>query len=91
MIIEFTALAWEDYQYWVNTDKEIESKIAKLIKEIQRHPYKGTVKPEALKYSLKGFWSRRISREHRLVYKVSGKKREGQKCWIVQCRFHYDV
>jgi len=90
MNIEFTPHAWEEYQYWVQTDKVVESKIAKLLKEIQRHPFKGSGKPEALKHSLKGFWSRRITGEHRLVYKISGKKGADHKCSVVQCRFHYD-
>jgi toxin YoeB len=65
-------------------------KIKDLLKSIRQNPFKGLGKPEPLKYGLKGYWSRRISQEHRLVYKISGKKRIDQKCSIIQCRFHYD-
>ena len=61
-----------------------------LIAVIYKSDNKGTGKPEPLKHGLKGFWSRRITGEHRLVYKVSGKKGIDQKCTIIQCRFHYD-
>ena len=90
MNIEFTKNAWEDFEYWIETDQEIVNKIKELIKSIKQNPFKGIGKPEPLKYGLKGFWSRRITQEHRLVYRVSGRKREDQKCSIIQCRFHYD-
>jgi len=91
MRIEFTENAWDDFQYWLDNDLEVVSKIKTLLGEIQRTPFKGTGKPEPLKFDLKGFWSRRISGEHRLVYKVEGKKGEDQKCSVIQCRFHYEV
>jgi toxin YoeB len=90
MIIEFTDNAWEDFEYWIETDKDIVNKIKDLLKSIRTTPFKGIGKPEPLKYGLKGFWSRKITQEHRLVYKISGKKGSDQKCSIVQCRFHYD-
>jgi toxin YoeB len=90
MNFEFTKNGWEDFEYWLETDKEIALKIKDLLKSIRSNPFKGLGKPEPLKYGLKGFWSRRINREHRLVYKVSGKNGESQKCYILQCRFHYD-
>ena len=90
MIIEFTKNGWEDLEYWIETDPEIVKKIKDLLKSIRENPFKGIGKPESLKYGLKGYWSRRINQEHRLVYKVSGKKGEDEKCSIVQCRFHYD-
>ena len=90
MNIEFTKHGWEDFEYWVDTDVEIVKKIKDLVKSINETPFKGLGKPEPLKYGLKGFWSRRITQEHRLVYKVTGKKRVNQKCLIIQCRFHYD-
>ncbi|MEX2593337.1 MAG: Txe/YoeB family addiction module toxin [Anditalea sp.] len=90
MNIEFTSHAWEEFDYWLETDMDTVNKIKVLIKAIKQNPFKGTGKPEPLKYDLKGFWSRRISGEHRLVYKVTGKKGVDQKCTIVQCRFHYD-
>ncbi|MEZ5042748.1 MAG: Txe/YoeB family addiction module toxin [Saprospiraceae bacterium] len=90
MKIEFTEHGWEDFEYWIETDKEIVNKIKELIKSIRQTPFKGLGKPEPLKHSLKGFWSRRITQEHRLVYKITGKKSEDQKCSIIQCRYHYD-
>jgi len=90
MNIEFTNLAWEDYCFWQNNDLDITLKINELIKVIQRDPFKGIGKPEPLKFGLKGCWSRRISSDHRLVYKVIGEKGKDQKCIIIQCRFHYD-
>ena len=67
-----------------------EDKIKELIKSIKQNPFRGIGKPEPLKHGLKGYWSRRITGEHRLVYRVSGKKGVDQKCTIIQCRFHYD-
>lgn len=90
MNFEFTLNAWEDFQYWIETGAEIVTKIKDLLKDIRRTPFQGLGKPEPLKYDLKGFWSRRITGEHRLVYKVEGKKSENQKCIILKCRFHYD-
>ena len=90
MLIEFTENAWEDFEYWLETDTDIANKIKELLKSIRDTPFKGIGKPEPLKYGLKGFWSRRITQEHRLVYKVSGRKGTDQKCSIIQCRFHYD-
>lgn len=76
--------AWEDYQYWIDTDKKVLRKINALIKECQRTPFEGTGKPEALRQNLSGFWSRRITGEHRLVYKV-----DNDVLFIAQCRYHY--
>lgn len=90
MDIQFSRNAWEDFEYWIETDTDIVIKIKELLKSIKQTPFKGLGKPEPLKHGLKGFWSRRITQEHRLVYKVSGKKGEDQKCLIIQCRFHYD-
>ena len=90
MNIEFTKHGWDDFEYWIDTDAEIVKKIKDLIKSINENPFKGLGKPEPLKHGLKGFWSRRITQEHRLVYKVTGKKRVNQKCSIIQCRFHYN-
>ncbi len=84
MIVSFDPLAWEGYLYWQRQDKAITRKINALIKEIQRHPFEGTGKPEPLKGNLAGFWSRRINREHRLVYRIRGNTLE-----IAQCRYHY--
>jgi len=85
MVITFSKNAWEDYIYWQSIDKKIVKKINRLIKEIQRHPFEGTGKPEILKYDLAGYWSRRIDHEHRLVYRVIE-----NSILIYSCRFHYD-
>jgi toxin YoeB len=76
--------AWEDYRYWQQHDRAILKKINILVKESMRTPFEGSGKPEALKENLKGFWSRRINLEHRLVYRV-----EGDAIYILQCRYHY--
>ena len=76
--------AWQDYQYWVRGESRIRDKINSLIDDIQRRPFTGLGKPEPLKRNLRGFWSRRINREHRLVYRV-----EAGVLQIAQCRFHY--
>lgn len=89
MKIEFTENGWEDFEYWLENDLETSEKIRSLLKDIRRTPFKGLGKPEPLKHDLKGFWSRRITGEHRLVYEVSGKGKD-QKCSVLQCRFHYD-
>ncbi len=91
MNFEFTPHAWEDFTYWIETDQEVIEKINLLLKDIKKDPFKGIGKPEPLKFGLKGFWSRRISGEHRLVYAVSGSKNKDQKCTIIQCRYHYDI
>lgn len=90
MNIEFTSHAWEEFQYWLENDAEVVRKIKELLKAIRQSPFKGIGKPEPLKHGLKGYWSRRITGEHRLVYKIQGKKGENQKCIVIQCRFHYD-
>jgi toxin YoeB len=89
MNFEFTKNAWEEFEYWKEADPAIYEKVNELLKDIKRSPFQGIGKPEPLKYDLKGFWSRRITGEHRLVYKVEGKK-GAQKCYIIQCRYHYD-
>lgn len=71
MRLVFSENAWEDYLYWQKTDKKTLERINTLIKEIQRTPFTGTGKPEPLKFGLAGYWSRRIDREHRIVYKVA--------------------
>jgi len=90
MDFSFTAEGWEDFEYWMDNDSEVADKIRVLLKNIRQDPFKGLGKPEPLKYDLKGYWSRRITREDRLVYKVSGTKGVDQICMIIQCRFHYD-
>jgi len=80
----FAEEAWEDYLYWQNQDRRMLERINKLIRETQREPFEGIGKPEALKHALSGFWSRRITDEHRMVYRV-----EGNDLLIAQLRFHY--
>ena len=72
MKLIFAEQAWEDYLYWQKQDKRIVERINKLIRETQREPFSGVGKPEALKHALSGFWSRRITDEHRMVYRVEG-------------------
>lgn len=89
MNIEFTESGWEDFIYWVANDPDIVGKINELLRSIKQDPFRGLGKPEPLKQNLTGYWSRRITYEHRLVYKVYGKKGKDQRCCIIQCRFHY--
>jgi toxin YoeB len=79
---------WDDYLHWQLTDQKIMGSINDLIKDIKRDPFKGLGKPEPLKHALQGFWSRRITQEDRLVYRVSCKG-ESQQLEIIQCRYHY--
>jgi toxin YoeB len=84
MLITFTQNAWEDYTYWQSIDKKIVKKINELLKDIKRNPFDGIGKPEALKYDLAGYWSRRIDHEHRLVYQL-----KDEAILVYACRFHY--
>ena len=88
MKVVFFPTAWGDYLHWQASDPNRLERINQLIKECTRHPFDGTGKPEALKGNLKGWWSRRIDRVHRLVYRVSGAG-EAQALEIAQCRYHY--
>ena len=88
MITSFTDHAWDDYTFWQTNDLGTLEKINDLISEIKREPFRGKGKPEPLKGNLSGYWSRRITGEHRLVYRVSGAKPE-QVLTILQARFHY--
>ena len=90
MNIEFTSHGWEDFTYWIEHDEEIVIKIKELLKAIRQEPFKGIGKPEPLKFGLRGFWSRRITGEHRQVYQITGRKGVDLKCTVIQCRFHYD-
>lgn len=84
MRLVFAGQAWEDYLHWQRTDRKLLSRINALIKESTRTPFSGTGKPEALKHALAGYWSRRITDEDRMVYKV-----EGNSLMIAQLRYHY--
>lgn len=89
MTIEFSLNAWEDLSFWIREDFSKVEKIKELINAITKSPFVGIGKPEPLKQNLKGYWSRRINDEHRLVYKISGDSRKTQVCYILSCRFHY--
>jgi toxin YoeB len=78
--------AWEDYVYWQRNDQKVLQSVNDLSRDIRRDPFKGLGKPEPLKHSLAGWWSRRVTREHRLVYRVSG--RDAELLEIIQCRYH---
>jgi toxin YoeB len=80
----FADAAWEDYLYWQQQDRKTVERINKLIRETQREPFSGIGKPEQLKHALAGFWSRRISDEHRMVYRI-----QGDELQIAQLRYHY--
>ena len=82
--LEFDPAAFEDLAWWIQQDRKKALRIVKLIKEVQRHPFEGTGKPEALKHDLSGCWSRRIDDANRLVYEVLE-----DKIRILACRYHY--
>ncbi len=85
MNIQFSSRAWEDYLYWQQFDKKILKKVNELLKDISRNPYEDIGKPDPLKHALSGFWSRRITDEHRLVYRV-----EGKTIQVAQALYHYE-
>jgi toxin YoeB len=85
MNIQFSSRGFEDYVYWQNFDKRILKKVNDLLRGISRNPYEGIGKPEPLKHVLSGFWSRRITDEHRLVYRV-----EDNVIKVAQVRYHYE-
>ncbi|HFC03828.1 MAG TPA: Txe/YoeB family addiction module toxin [Nitratifractor salsuginis] len=84
MKLIFSQNAWDDYLYWQHNDKQTLKRINQLIKDIRRDPFNGLGKPEPLRHQLSGFWSRRITSEHRLVYTV-----DDESIIIIACRFHY--
>jgi toxin YoeB len=84
MIISFESSAFDDFNDWVNVNKQYHKRIINLIKDITRNPYQGLGKPEPLKHELQGYWSRRINDEHRLVYKI-----EENRLIILSCKYHY--
>lgn len=86
MKLAFVPRAWEDYQHWVAADKAVLKRLSQLLAEVQRTPFTGSGKPEALKHEFRGCWSRRITAEHRLVYRV-----DGDNVLILQARFHYEA
>ncbi len=88
MKLVFWPTAWEDYLHWQAEDPRVLARVNLLLKECIRDPFRGTGKPEALKRNLSGWWSRRITNEHRLVYRVTGSG-EAQALEVAQCRYCY--
>ncbi|GAB4532682.1 MAG: type II toxin-antitoxin system mRNA interferase toxin YoeB [Pleurocapsa sp.] len=82
--IVFESSAFDDFNNWAKQDKKVYRKIVTLIKDIDRSPFTGLGKPEALKHDLAGYWSRRIDSEHRLIYKITN-----EEIIIVACKYHY--
>jgi toxin YoeB len=80
----FLEQGWEDYQFWVQTDRAMLRRLNRLIEDCARSPFSGIGKPEALRDDFAGWWSRRIDEEHRIVY-----RHEGDSLIVAQCRFHY--
>lgn len=82
--ISFTPTSFNQFNEWRSINKKMQDRIIKLLEEIQRTPFEGTGKPEPLKHNLKGFWSRRIDDEHRLVYEVTN-----DEVIVISCKYHY--
>lgn len=86
MKVLFHESAFKDYIDWQTRDKKTLKRINELIKDISRHPFEGLGKPEALKHQLKGYWSRRINLEDRLIYVI-----DGENIIIISCKSHYEI
>jgi len=86
--LTFTPIGWADYQFWSEQDRKLLLRINALIEDIRRHPFTGIGKPEPLANELKGWWSRRITDDHRLIYRVTGTGEE-QAIEVARCRYHY--
>lgn len=80
----FADQGWEDLNYWLNYDQKVAKRLLRLINECRKTPFEGIGKPEPLRENYSGYWSRRITEEHRLVYKASA-----DELWIAQARYHY--
>lgn len=89
MKVHFTDQAWDDYQHWIRSDRGVLEKTNAVIEDARRNLFKGIGKPEPLKGDLSGWWSRRITGDHRLVYRIEGKPNEDQRIEIAACRYHY--
>ncbi len=85
MKIQFTQEAWKDFEWFLDKDRRMVKRIRNLLKDILRHPEEGIGKPERLRFQLAGCWSRRISKEHRLVYQI-----EKDAITVISCRYHYE-
>jgi toxin YoeB len=88
MRIIWSRKSWDEYDYWLRQDMSIALKINDLVRDVRRNPFHGIGKPEPLKSDWHGWWSRRITEEHRLIYRVIGPKGD-QQLEIAQCRYHY--
>ena len=88
MKLVFDEVAWGQYVGWLDEDRKVVARINALIEECQRHPFTGMGKPEPLRQNLAGWWSRRVTGEHRLVYRVRGSG-EAQALEILSCRYRY--
>ncbi len=88
MRVTFTPNGWRDYLQWAEHDHRVLAALNRLIEDVRRQPFAGLGKPEPLKGELAGWWSRRITAEHRLVYRVEGRK-DDQHVTVIQCRYHY--
>ncbi|MGQ2906480.1 MAG: Txe/YoeB family addiction module toxin [Aliihoeflea sp.] len=88
MKLQWTEQGWDDYLYWQSNDVDMVAKINVMIKDARRSPFRGLGKPEPLRNDMAGWWSRRLTQEHRLVYRVTGKG-DAQALEIAACRFHY--
>ena len=89
MKLIFSEVSWNDYLHWTRTDRDMAERVNRLIEDIRRSPFTGLGKPEPLRRDLSGWWSRRITGEHRLIYRVTGQRGEDQRIEIAQCRHHY--
>lgn len=88
MRLIFSSRSWNDYQFWLENDRDILRRINALIADMRRSPFQGIGKPEPLRNEMAGWWSRRITEEHRIVYRVTGSG-DLQSLEIATCRFHY--
>ena len=89
MTIIWSSRAWDEYQFWFERDLDIARKINALVRDIRREPFRRLGKPEPLKGNLQGWWSRRITHEHRMIYRVAAQGRD-KRIEIAQCRSHYE-
>jgi toxin YoeB len=88
MTILWHEQTWDEYQYWIANDPKVQQRLNELLRECRRTPFRGLGKPEPLRGELRGWWSRRITAEDRLVYRVQGAGKD-QVLEIIQCRLHY--
>ncbi len=89
MKVHFTDDGWSDYQHWVQTDQDMLGRVNALTEDARRNLFKGVGKPEPLKGDLSGWWSRRVTGDHRVVYRIAGKAGVDQRIEIAACRYHY--